>query len=139
MKKVLSIVIVTALVVVFIVSAFMVGKYFVNSKQSGDKFNELAEMVDKPQTRPTEAPETTAAATEAVPQETEDPKPKPLHHEILPEYQDVYLRNGDMVGWMKIEGTKVNYPVMQTKERPNYYLKRDFDGNASEWGAPWSA
>ena len=40
-----------------------------------------------------------------------------------------------MVGWIKIEGTKVNYPVMQTKERPNYYLKRNFDGMPSDWGS----
>ena len=137
MKKILSTLIVVALVAVFCVSAFMVGKYFVDSKKSSDKYDELQEMVSKPQTEPAE---TTPEATEKAPEKTEDgeekkPLPKPKHYEVLPEYQDVYLRNGDMVGWIKIEGTKVNYPVMQTKERPNYYLKRDFDGNASDWGS----
>ena len=140
MKKVLSIVIVIALVVVFCVSAFMVGKYFVNSKQSSNKYDELAEMVEKPRTEPSETTpvETTLAADTPDPTEEtleKEPAPKPQHHDVLPEYQDVYVRNGDMVGWIKIEGTKVNYPVMQTKERPNYYLKRDFDGNASDWGS----
>ena len=131
MKKVLSTLIVVALVAVFAISAFMVGKYFVNSKQSGNKYDELAEMVSKPQTKPAE----TTSAPETEDEEEGDPKPRPQHHDILPEYRDVYLRNGDMVGWIRIEGTKVNYPVMQTKERPNYYLKRDFDGNASDWGS----
>ena len=137
MKKILSTVIVVALVAVFCVSAFMVGKYFVNSKQSSNKYDELAEMVEKPRTEPTEqkAPETTAAADPTEETEEKKPEPKPQHYDVLPEYQDVYLRNGDMVGWIKIDGTKVNYPVMQTKERPNYYLKRDFDGNASDWGS----
>ena len=138
MKKTLSILIVIALVAVFAVSAFMVGKYFVNSKQSSNKYDELAQMVEKPQTKPaeTEAEQEPAAVPEETEaQQTQDPKPRPQHHEVLPEYRDVYIRNGDMVGWIKIDGTKVNYPVMQTKERPNYYLKRDFDGNSSDWGS----
>ena len=132
MKKTLSVVIVIALVAVFAVSAFMVGKYFVNSKQSSNKYDELAEMVSKPQTEAAE-PAETEAPTEAP--EKEDDSLQLQHHDIIPRYKDVYIRNGDMVGWIKIEGTKVNYPVMQTKERPNYYLKRDFDGNASDWGS----
>ena len=137
MKKTLSILIVVALAAVFAVSAFMVGKYFVNSKQNSNINDELAQMVDKPQTEPTAAEPSQEEQTTEPPQETEsqdESQAKPQHHEILPDYRDVYIRNGDMVGWIKIEGTKVNYPVMQTKERPNYYLKRDFDGNSSDWG-----
>lgn len=129
MKKVLSLVIVVALMVTFVVSAFMVGKYFVNSKKSGDKYDELQQMVSKPQTQPAETEEDTEPTAESL-----APQKKLKHHEVLPEYKDVYIRNGDMVGWIKIEGTKINYPVMQTKERRDYYLKRDFDGNASDWG-----
>ena len=139
MKKVLSIVLVVALVAVFTVSAFMVGKYFISSKQNHNKYNELSQMVTETQKETEEAPETTAAPAETEAEESSEPEeetaPKPQHHEILPKYKDVYLRNGDMVGWIKIEGTKVDYPVMQTKERPNYYLKRDFDGNPTDWGS----
>ena len=138
MKKILSTLIILALVAVFCVSAFMVGKYFVNSKQNGNINDELASMVEKPRTEPTQAPEAeNAEATEGTSDKDEEKKPRPKldRHEVLPEYQDVYMRNGDMVGWIKIEGTKVNYPVMQTKERPNYYLKRNFDGNPSDWGS----
>ena len=39
-----------------------------------------------------------------------------------------------MVGWIELEGTKLNYPVMQTPDRENYYLKRDFYGNYSSRG-----
>ena len=133
MKKVISIVIVVALVATFAVSAFMVGKYFVNSKKSGDAYDELAQMVTKPsgETKPSDEAEETEQATEDSGVIVE----RLPRHEVLPEYQDVYERNSDMVGWIKIEGTKVNYPVMQTKERPNYYLKRDFDSNPSDWGS----
>ncbi len=34
--------------------------------------------------------------------------------------------NNDIVGWIRIENTNINYPVMQSKDNPNYYLKRNF-------------
>lgn len=34
--------------------------------------------------------------------------------------------NNDIVGWIRIENTNINYPVMQSKDKPNYYLKRNF-------------
>ena len=36
---------------------------------------------------------------------------------------------------MRIEGTNVDYPVLQTPDDPNYYLYRDFDGNDSKSGS----
>ena len=45
--------------------------------------------------------------------------------------------NPDMVGWVKIDGTNVNYPVMQTKENPDYYLNHDFYKNESVYGCPY--
>ena len=45
--------------------------------------------------------------------------------------------NPDMVGWVKIDGTNINYPVMQTKENPDYYLDHDFYKNSSVYGCPY--
>ena len=43
------------------------------------------------------------------------PTPTPLPEaQILPQYRDLYEQNGDMVGWLRIEGTDIDYPVMQT-------------------------
>ena len=43
--------------------------------------------------------------------------------------------NPDLAGWIKIEGTKVDYPVMQTStNNKDYYLKRDFDKQDSVRG-----
>ena len=54
----------------------------------------------------------------------------------------VFEENGDVVGWIEIEGTKVDYPVMQTtkasgKDDPEYYLHRNFDREYSESGTPF--
>ena len=46
--------------------------------------------------------------------------------------------NPDMVGWVKINGTNINYPVMQTRENPDYYLDHDFYRNQSVYGCPYA-
>ena len=45
--------------------------------------------------------------------------------------------NPDMVGWIKINDTNINYPVMQTKSNPDYYLDHDFYKNQSVYGCPY--
>jgi len=55
----------------------------------------------------------------------------------LPEYGDLFLQNSNMVGWIKIDGTSINYPVMQTPDNPNYYLKRNFYKEYSDLGVPY--
>lgn len=45
---------------------------------------------------------------------------------VLREYASVYQLNPDMVGWIHIPNTTLNYPVVQTPDEPDYYLHRDF-------------
>ena len=50
-------------------------------------------------------------------------------------YEELRQRNGDMVGWLSIPGTRVAYPVMQTKGNPEYYLDRNFEKEYSAAGS----
>lgn len=45
---------------------------------------------------------------------------------MLPEYEVLYGQNEDFIGWLRIEDTVIDYPVMQCLEDENYYLSRDF-------------
>ncbi len=47
---------------------------------------------------------------------------------------EVYTINDDSAGWIKIDGTVIDYPVMQTPGDEQYYLNRDFDGRYSAYG-----
>lgn len=47
---------------------------------------------------------------------------------INEKYAALYAANNDFIGWVSINGTNVDYPVMQTDDN-DYYLHRDFDGN----------
>ncbi|MDR2546253.1 MAG: class B sortase [Lachnospiraceae bacterium] len=44
---------------------------------------------------------------------------------VLDEYLTLYNRNRRMIGWIRIEGTVIDYPVLQTVNN-EYYLDRDF-------------
>lgn len=46
-------------------------------------------------------------------------------------------KNSDVAGWVSIEDTQINYPVMHTPEDGEFYLKRDFDKKYSSYGMPF--
>ena len=49
---------------------------------------------------------------------------------------NLYLINNDVVGWIRIEGTNINYPVMQNSE---YYLRQNIYKEYSTYGTPFLA
>ncbi len=55
--------------------------------------------------------------------------------DMLPTLADYYGKNKDTIGWLKIDGMVIDYPVMQTPIDEEYYLDRDFNGNASSAGS----
>ena len=86
-----------------------------------EAFEQIAEVVE-------EAPESDPASEDTPVSEGED---------VLAKYRELYLQNEDMVGWIAIDGTKLNYPVMQTKNNPNFYLKKNFEKEYSDLGVPY--
>ncbi len=46
---------------------------------------------------------------------------------FLPQYRALYTQNSDLAGWIQIDGTSINYPVMQSKHDPDFYLKHNFE------------
>lgn len=74
---------------------------------------------------------------------TEEPTPPPSNNQVyypndywdyinIPiinvNFDELLNKNPDTVGWIKVNGTKVNYPVVQTYDN-EYYLKHDFNKN----------
>ena len=54
--------------------------------------------------------------------------------EVLEEYQTLYNKNKKLIGWLKIDDTNIDYPVMQTTNN-EYYLdhnySQEYDKNGS--------
>lgn len=133
MKKALYMIVIVLLLAVFCFSGFQVVNYFIESKEQASQFDELAALKDNAAKETTEAPKETEVAenTEATEETEPTGETEPT---MLPEYAELYEMNNDLAGWIKIEGTEVDYPVMHTPTNPNYYLKRNFYGEHSERG-----
>jgi len=55
--------------------------------------------------------------------------------DILPEYRKMYKTNSDLAGWIVINGTDINYPVVQSKVYQEFYLDHNFDGEEDNAGS----
>ena len=62
---------------------------------------------------------------------------KETGQEILPQYASAYEQNPDLFGWVCIEGTVLDYPVMHTPDDPEKYLRLSFKGETSTAGTPF--
>lgn len=150
-RKVIYYVLLCFCAAVFLVSGLYIAGYFVESSRRSGEYNDLANMLESLRatapgetTLPTDPPATqtpTDTQTTQPPSEPTQPaettlptEPEPTEPVILPEYEPFYQMNSDMVGWICIPGTKINYPVMQTPDTPDYYLNRNFSKENSAWG-----
>lgn len=73
----------------------------------------------------------TASASESAGENIE--KDYPPQAEPNP-YADVFTAYDDIVAWLVIPDTDIDYPVVWTPEDENYYLYRDIDGNKDNNG-----
>lgn len=78
-----------------------------------------------------------------LPKEEELPEEPPAEPEVTPPAEPVPLEkfyellelNSDVKGWVKIEGTNVDYPVVQSsKEEPEFYLNRNINKEPDSYG-----
>ena len=116
---------------VFLVSTFFVVRDVWRSKTENaanralsDEVNELKKTVSR--RGYVAVPDETAAENG-----TEEPPESPFTEDgILRYLAPLYEKNNDLVGWLKIPGTTIDYPVMFTPYWTEKYLRMAFDG---EW------
>lgn len=145
MKRILYIALIVVFAALFLVSAFFLGSYLLESHQERIRYDELAQLVQNA-TTPTQPtadaptdPTDPSAPTQTEPEPTSpwvqvtDPETGELV-DVLPEYAQLYEMNNDIVGWLTIPNTRINYPVMQAPDKTDYYLRRDFDKKYSTAG-----
>lgn len=123
---------------VFIVSAAVVVNYVIDSRKAQGQFDDLSnlrgEATDPSASIPVVTiPVPATSDPTGTSSDSTDPTDPPTK-QILPEYVLTYLENTDLVGWITIPGTVIDYPVMQTPDNKDYYLHHDFYGNYSSHG-----
>lgn len=129
MKRIFLIMGAALFAVLFLFSGVMIYRHYAEEKESKEAFASIAGLVNEETTGQTVPNESEDADTEEP--ETE-PEPTPYD-----KYGEVYEQNDDFVGWICIEGTNINYPVMQTPDNPDFYLKHGFDKGYSDYGVPY--
>lgn len=132
-----------ALIAVFLLIAVVAGCVCIHqsrdAKTSADAFNDLEDLIAMPiepsaETSPI-AP-TVDATAPSEPVETVDPELGEAQA-AYEKYKALYEQNNDFIGWISIEGTSINYPVMQSTDNPDFYLKHGFDKAYSNYGVPY--
>lgn len=73
--------------------------------------------------------EQTALAQVTAQENEQEPQP-----ELLSKFRELYAENNDFRGWLKIEGMKIDYPVMTRLGDNNYYLDKNFEGEKDKNG-----
>lgn len=124
LKKYQSVICIVAAVALLGAAAFCgwhIYHHYAQVDEQTEAFAEIAEVVEN------------APAEEETPEDT----PVSEGEDILTKYKELYLQNEDMAGWISIDGTTINYPVMQTKNNPNFYLKHNFEKEYSDLGVPY--
>lgn len=117
---------------IFISSAVMLLSYFVESGNSQNTYDKLSEMIVTNPAENTGSADTPAALpTDLVPVQNSNTGKT---ENVMRKYAEIYEANSDMVGWLQIPGTKINYPVMLSSDEPGYYLHRDFFGEENRHG-----
>ena len=123
MKKYISQICIAAAVFLLGTAAFcgfQIYHHYAQVEEQTEVFEQIAEVVEN-------TPE------ETIPEDT----PVSEGEDVLAKYRELYLQNEDMVGWVSIVGTNLNYPVMQTPNEPNFYLKHNFEKAYSDLGTPY--
>ena len=51
--------------------------------------------------------------------------------------EQLHTENQDLYGWISIEDTNIDYPVMFTPQDPEFYLRKNFQKEDAQEGVPF--
>ena len=123
-KTVIIILIVTALIITLIISIFNIVKWKIDSNKTSEEITNIQEDIDVDEVEDTEN-------TEIIEPVEEPPKENPYWdyinmNMINVDFNVLKRTNPDVVGWVKVNGTNINYPFVQANDN-KYYLTHSFN------------
>lgn len=118
MKKKICVGFIVVFAVILTVSAYFLISHTIDERVQAEKYESIVAMIEEP-----------------------DSDIEPIQYtpdkQVLIDYTELFSQNSDMVGWISVDDTNINYPVMQSKDNPNFYLKHGFDKSYSDYGCPY--
>lgn len=104
---------------VFLVSAGLLVKRFLDDRKTENEFASLQAMID------------TTATTD-----TQDPTGESVNPNGA-KFAALRDKNSDFIGWISIDGTNLDFPVMYAPTNKDFYLRHDFNKEYSIYGVPY--
>ena len=131
-KNIIFILIIITLIVTLIISVFNIIKWKMDSNKTNDEITNIQENVEVEEVQDTES-------TEIIEPVEEVPKENPYWdyinmNMINVNFSNLKNINSNVVGWLKVNGTNINYPFVQSSDN-KYYLTHSFNKsyNAAGW------
>ena len=124
MMRKISIILSLLLSAALAVAVFKIVQTINLQQKEKEDFQIIADLVEIPQ-----LPDETSSTT-TTQEDKEETKPT---RNIAP----VLEQNADCIGWIFIDGTNINYPVMHTPDNPQKYLRLSFEKKYSQSGVPF--
>ena len=101
---------------IFLISGGLLVKRFLDDRKTESEFADLQSMID-------------TAAT-----------PAPAGENLNPNgarFAALRDKNSDFIGWISIDGTNLDFPVMYAPDNKDFYLRHDFNKAYSVYGVPY--
>lgn len=127
MRK-LNIFLILLLSALLVISGYMIWKEVSLQQKEKNEFDKIIEIVENTE-KTTNLETHTDDKTGDESQTVETVQSRNLN--------PLFEMNSDCVGWIYIEGTNINYPVMHTPNSPQKYLRKNFNGEYSQSGVPF--
>ncbi len=131
------------LISIFIFSAYKLIDYYYNNYKAEKIVDRLTDEIDSsykitdnmlsPKTPGSDnlSPATPVLPSSSTHKPGETKKESGEPYGILSPYKELYQESKDLAGWITIENTNINYPVMYRKDDNQTYLNTDFNGNGN--------
>ena len=131
-KNIILILIIITSTITLLISIFNIIKWKIDSNKTNYEITNIQENINVEEIQDTEN-------TEIIEPVIEVPKENPYWdyinmNMINVDFSDLKRTNPDVVGWLKVNGTNINYPFVQSSDN-DYYLTHSF--NKSYNGGGW--
>ncbi len=130
-RKIIYYSIYTILALLIILSIIYIANYFLSKKQAIQE-SQLLDKIEIDENQVKEANETTEEANITTQENIEETINQQT--ERILKVQKLQEENSDIVGWLEIEGTSINYPVLQGTDN-EYYMTHNYKKQKSKNGS----
>lgn len=122
------------LLIIIILCLIPIGRAYYSSLKHQAQQQKISDLVSLEKTHSErETDDTSLEAPIQMQEELPAMEPEIQESSILTKYAALYEENNDLIGWLSIEGMKIDYPVMQCEDN-EYYLHHSFYGEEDKYG-----